>query len=49
MGPKVEAAAQFARHTGRSAVIGSLEMLPAMIAGDGGTRISVLVEGMTTS
>ena len=49
MGPKVEAAAAFARATGRSAVIGSLEELPAMLAGEGGTRISPQVEGMKTS
>lgn len=49
MGPKVEAAASFARASGRSAVIGSLENLPAMLAGEGGTRISLLAEGMETS
>jgi carbamate kinase len=48
MGPKVEAAAQFARRCKRSAVIGSLEQLSAIIAGDGGTRISVEAEGMDT-
>jgi carbamate kinase len=48
MGPKVEAAAQFARASGRSAVIGSLDQLPSMLAGDGGTRISVYAEGMET-
>lgn len=48
MGPKVEAAAQFARRSGRSAVIGSLEGLPAMIAGEGGSRISVQAHGMVT-
>ena len=48
MGPKVEAAAQFARASGHPAVIGSLEQLPAMLAGDGGTRISVQAEGMET-
>jgi carbamate kinase len=48
MGPKVEAAAQFARRTGRSAVIGSLDGLSAMLAGEGGTRISVLADGMVT-
>ena len=48
MGPKVEAAAQFARASGRSAVIGSLDQLSSMLAGDGGTRISVHAEGMET-
>jgi carbamate kinase len=48
MGPKVEAAAQFARASGRSAVIGSLEQLTSMLAGNGGTRISVHAEGMET-
>jgi carbamate kinase len=48
MGPKVEAAAHFARGSGRPAVIGSLEQLTSMLAGDGGTRISVETEGMET-
>jgi carbamate kinase len=48
MGPKVEAAAQFARRTGRSSVIGSLDQLPAMIDGDGGTRISTQADGLVT-
>ncbi|WP_029432202.1 carbamate kinase [Blastococcus sp. URHD0036] len=46
MGPKVEAAAQFARATGRPAAIGSLDQLTSMLDGDGGTRISVQTEGM---
>jgi carbamate kinase len=48
MGPKVEAAAQFARASGHPAVIGSLEQLSSILAGDGGTRISVQAEGMET-
>jgi carbamate kinase len=48
MGPKVEAAADFARASGRTAVIGSLEQLSSILAGDGGTRISVQAEGMET-
>jgi carbamate kinase len=48
MGPKVEAAADFARASGRTAVIGSLEQLSSILAGDGGTRISVQTEGMET-
>jgi carbamate kinase len=48
MGPKVEAAAQFARASGKPAVIGSLEQLSSILAGHGGTRISVQAEGMET-
>jgi carbamate kinase len=48
MGPKVEAAAQYARASGRPAVIGALEQLSSMLAGHGGTRISVQTEGMET-
>ena len=48
MGPKAEAAAAFARATGQPCVIGALEHLPAILAGDGGTRISVRAEGMET-
>jgi len=48
MGPKVEAAADYARASGRTAVIGSLEQLSSILAGDGGTRISVQAEGMET-
>jgi carbamate kinase len=48
MGPKVEAAAQFARASGKPAVIGSLDQLSSILAGDGGTRISVQAEGMET-
>jgi carbamate kinase len=48
MGPKVEAAADFARASGHTAVIGSLEQLASILAGDGGTRISVQAEGMET-
>ncbi|MDQ1249104.1 MAG: carbamate kinase [Actinomycetota bacterium] len=41
MGPKVEAAADFARRNpGRVAVIGALEDLPAIMAGTKGTRIT---------
>ena len=48
MGPKVEAAALFARNSGKTAVIGSLEQLSSILAGHGGTRISVQAEGMET-
>ncbi len=46
MGPKVEAAARFARNTGRRAVIGSLTDLAGMIAGSAGTVIDVNVVGV---
>lgn len=39
MGPKVEAAARFARATGRRAVIGSLDDLAAMVGGRAGTVV----------
>ncbi|MBU6950139.1 carbamate kinase [Hahella sp. HN01] len=40
MGPKVQSACEFARTTGKPAVIGSLRDIEAMIAGEAGTRIS---------
>lgn len=41
MGPKVEAAADFARsRPGATAVIGALEDLPAILAGEAGTRVT---------
>ncbi len=48
MGPKVEAAADFARASGRTAVIGSLDHLSAILAGESGTRISTQTPGMET-
>ena len=45
---KVRAAASFARASGRPAVIGCLEQLAAMVAGGGGTRISVKTDGVET-
>jgi carbamate kinase len=39
MGPKVDAACTFARSSGRSAVIGSLERIGEMVAGRAGTRV----------
>lgn len=39
MGPKVEAACQFAESTGRSAVIGSLEKIVELIEGTAGTLV----------
>lgn len=46
MGPKVEAAARFARNTGHPAVIGSLADLAGMIGGRSGTVIDVNVDGV---
>lgn len=46
MGPKVEAAAAFASATGKTAAIGSLEQLEALIAGKAGTHISTSVSGI---
>jgi carbamate kinase len=39
MGPKVDAAARFARTTGKRAVIGSLDDLAGMVAGRSGTSV----------
>jgi carbamate kinase len=47
MGPKVEAAIDFARSTGHDAFIGSLADLPALLAGAAGTRVCVSAEGVT--
>ncbi len=47
MGPKVEAAIDFARSTGHDAFIGSLDDLPALLAGTAGTRVCVSAVGVT--
>jgi carbamate kinase len=47
MGPKVEAACRFAMATGRTAAIGALEDVPAIVQGTKGTLISKDFEGMT--
>lgn len=39
MGPKVEAACRFVRHTGRRAVIGSLDDITGIVRGDAGTSV----------
>jgi carbamate kinase len=39
MRPKVEAAIRFVRWKGREAVIGSLDRVPELLEGTGGTRI----------
>jgi carbamate kinase len=46
MGPKVQAACEFARNTGSTAVIGSLENIEAIVQGSSGTRISLDTEGI---
>ena len=48
MGPKVEAACQFARNSrGSSAVIGALDDLMGIMAGEAGTRINTDVKELT--
>ena len=47
MGPKVQAACEFARHTGKIAVIGSLSDIESIILGVAGTRISTATRGIT--
>jgi len=46
MAPKVEAACDFASRTGRRAVIGALNDIEAMIAGDAGTSIDATATGI---
>ena len=46
MGPKVDAACQFAERTGRTAAIGALAELPAITAGRAGTTVSRAVSGI---
>jgi carbamate kinase len=40
MGPKVDAACQFARATGKRAAIGALPDLGRIVAGDAGTTVT---------
>ena len=47
MGPKVQAACEFARNTGKVAVIGSLSDIEAIVQGNAGTRISTAEPGIT--
>ncbi|MFC6338501.1 carbamate kinase [Pseudomonas sp. CCM 7891] len=47
MGPKVQAACEFARQTGKTAVIGSLSDIEAIVRGSAGTRISTAKPGIT--
>ena len=46
MGPKSEAAANFAKATGKDAVIGALADIEQIVAGKAGTRISGKAEGV---
>ena len=47
MGPKVQAACEFARQTGKTAVIGSLSDIEAIVQGSAGTHISTAKPGIT--
>jgi carbamate kinase len=47
MGPKVDAACRFARKTGRTAAIGALADIPAIVRGEKGTLIDARFDGMT--
>jgi carbamate kinase len=47
MGPKVDAACQFARMTGRTAAIGGLADVSAIVRGEKGTLISKKFDGIT--
>ncbi len=46
MGPKVQAASEFARNTGRAAVIGALADIEAIVAGKAGTRVDATNRGI---
>jgi carbamate kinase len=46
MGPKVQAAADFARTTGKEAVIGALSDLSLILNGSAGTRVSPTMTGI---
>ncbi|UGA39312.1 hypothetical protein JOS77_07080 [Chromobacterium haemolyticum] len=47
MGPKVEAACEFARLTGKKAVIGALEDIEKIVKGEAGTVISTEKAGIS--
>jgi carbamate kinase len=47
MGPKVQAACEFARNTGKVAVIGALADIEAIVQGTAGTRISTAQAGIS--
>ena len=46
MGPKIQAACEFARSSGKTAVIGALADVEAIVHGQGGTRISTVLTGL---
>ncbi|MNP10862.1 Carbamate kinase 1 [compost metagenome] len=46
MGPKVQAAMEFARNTGKDAVIGALQDIVAITQGKAGTRVSTRKPGV---
>jgi len=46
MGPKVQAACEFARNTGKVAVIGSLADIEAIAQGEAGTRVTTAKPGL---
>jgi carbamate kinase len=46
MGPKVEAAIDFASRTGKIAAIGTLDALVAIVAGEAGTQITGAAQGL---
>lgn len=47
MGPKVQAASDFARNTGKVAVISSLENIEDIVKGTAGTRVSTEKPGIS--
>jgi carbamate kinase len=47
MGPKVDAACRFARATGRTAAIGALADIPAIVRGEKGTLVDPRFAGLT--
>ncbi|TBU77047.1 carbamate kinase [Phytopseudomonas daroniae] len=47
MGPKVQAACEFARHTAKDAVIGALADIEAIVTGQAGTRVSLSATGIS--
>ena len=46
MGPKVQAACEFARHTGKPAVIGALADIEEIVRGNAGTHVSCSKSGL---
>jgi carbamate kinase len=46
MGPKVEAACEFARLSGKTAVIGALDEIDQIVNGSAGTRVSTAFRGI---